>query len=369
MNKKPVVFMIMPFEDTFMALFSHLSKNFNETFTFTHAGDLGNQQNILKDIVEGIANADVVIADLTDQNPNVFYELGLAHAMNKKTIIITQSIADIPFDLKSYRAKEYSVKFNEIQQLIETLSNLLPGAISGTISFGNPVSDYYPKASHLEDKKNTVQVDVSIEKNGDKKIDSVQEEGLGFIDFMANVEENTVSMAEELVAISTDMKKMTDSLHDATTKIERVKTQSGKATGTASFVRSLCQKLSHDIDGFTNDFSNRIDKIDYYWSSIEENYLSLLDDKHMQTEDNISSLNENITALNDLLQGLKKSDQSIEEFKLSMVGCMGLERRLTQAVSKLISKCEDYLTVTNKMESSIERICTRSDMVITDFEY
>ena len=45
---------------------------------------------------------DILIADLTNQNPNVFYEVGYAHGLTKKVILLTKNIQDIPFDLKHY---------------------------------------------------------------------------------------------------------------------------------------------------------------------------------------------------------------------------------------------------------------------------
>jgi hypothetical protein len=48
-----------------------------------------------------------LIADLTGRNANVFYELGLAHALKKDVILITQKIEDVPFDLRHYRCIVY----------------------------------------------------------------------------------------------------------------------------------------------------------------------------------------------------------------------------------------------------------------------
>ena len=42
----------------------------------------------------------VVLGDVTGKNPNVFYELGLAHASGKPVVIVTNSLEDVPFDLK-----------------------------------------------------------------------------------------------------------------------------------------------------------------------------------------------------------------------------------------------------------------------------
>ena len=69
----------MPFKDDFFEVYEMLKVRFGENFEFTNAGDEGNQQNILKDIIQPIYEADVVIADLTGLNANVMYELGLAH--------------------------------------------------------------------------------------------------------------------------------------------------------------------------------------------------------------------------------------------------------------------------------------------------
>lgn len=136
MIKKSRVFVITPFDEDYLALYDELKKSFEEKFDFSNAGDLDNQQNILQDIVEGIYQADVIIADLTGLNPNVFYELGLAHAMNKKVIIITQDLAELPFDIKSYRANEYSLQFNKLPKLVEELKKLLFGAIDGSVKYG-----------------------------------------------------------------------------------------------------------------------------------------------------------------------------------------------------------------------------------------
>ena len=52
--------------------------------------------------------ADLIVADLTGQNANVFYEMGFAHALNKDTILLTQTIGDVPFDLRQRRLVEYA---------------------------------------------------------------------------------------------------------------------------------------------------------------------------------------------------------------------------------------------------------------------
>ena len=50
---------------------------------------------------EHIKKARILVAELSGRNPNVFYELGVAHAMNKDVILITQTLEDVPFDFEA----------------------------------------------------------------------------------------------------------------------------------------------------------------------------------------------------------------------------------------------------------------------------
>jgi hypothetical protein len=58
-------------------------------------------------VVSLIDRSRVVIADCTGRNPNVFYEIGIAHTLGREVILITQNNADIPFDLRHLRYVQY----------------------------------------------------------------------------------------------------------------------------------------------------------------------------------------------------------------------------------------------------------------------
>ncbi|HEV2342335.1 MAG TPA: hypothetical protein VGS15_11100 [Candidatus Acidoferrales bacterium] len=74
------------------------------------ADDLYRPSAIVHDIWEYVKSSRVMLADLTGKNPNVFYELGLAHALAKPVVLVTQSIDDVPFDLRALRVIEYDVE-------------------------------------------------------------------------------------------------------------------------------------------------------------------------------------------------------------------------------------------------------------------
>jgi nucleoside 2-deoxyribosyltransferase len=55
---------------------------------------------LLEKIKKQIADADMIIADMSGRNPNVFYELGLADALGKKVVLITQDVDNVPTDVR-----------------------------------------------------------------------------------------------------------------------------------------------------------------------------------------------------------------------------------------------------------------------------
>jgi hypothetical protein len=77
------------------------------------ADDIGGPGSLIRDILEHIAASHIVIADLSEQNPNVFYELGVRHSLSPRTILIAQKIEDIPFDLRDYRVLAYDAQSPE----------------------------------------------------------------------------------------------------------------------------------------------------------------------------------------------------------------------------------------------------------------
>ncbi|MBR9825699.1 MAG: hypothetical protein GYB36_07840 [Alphaproteobacteria bacterium] len=77
---------------------------------------------ILERIYRQIDAADLIIADMTGRNPNVFYEVGYAHARAKLVVLLTSDAADIPFDLKHHRHLIYG---GSIKQLTQKLGDEL----------------------------------------------------------------------------------------------------------------------------------------------------------------------------------------------------------------------------------------------------
>ena len=103
------VFGVMPFEASFKAIWkSVLAKAAQEkSYDPCRADDLLESTELLDYILRHIREDRATIADVTGSNPNVMFELGYAHGRGKPFFLSTQSIADLPFDLRGFNATEY----------------------------------------------------------------------------------------------------------------------------------------------------------------------------------------------------------------------------------------------------------------------
>ena len=76
----------------------------------------------MQTIWEHINKARFIIADCTGRNPNVFYELGIAHTIGKKVFLCAQKRKDFPFDISAIRSYEYGILPNQIRKLRKELT-------------------------------------------------------------------------------------------------------------------------------------------------------------------------------------------------------------------------------------------------------
>jgi len=120
------VSVMMPFQASFKNVYSAI-KAAVETVgcKCARADDIWENSAIIEDIVSLIDRAAVVICDCTGKNPNVFYEIGIAHALGREVILITQNAADMPFDLQHIRHLSYLNNGEGLKKLQEALEKRL----------------------------------------------------------------------------------------------------------------------------------------------------------------------------------------------------------------------------------------------------
>ncbi len=121
------IFVIMPFteswsDDTYLIL-KDTCQDINANIT--RADEVLGSNIIIDDIINQIKKSSIIIADITVRNANVYYELGYAHALGKKVILIAQNGTEIPFDIAYIRYLTYDLSYKQIREFKKLLSDTI----------------------------------------------------------------------------------------------------------------------------------------------------------------------------------------------------------------------------------------------------
>jgi uridine kinase/nucleoside 2-deoxyribosyltransferase len=133
MNK--MAFVLIPFKDEYQQLYEAVLEP-----TLTEAGYVALKADqpalpgdIPEEVIKGIISADVVVADCSEPNPNVFYELGVSHAVGNKTIVLSNDPENLAFYLRQHRVLVYrrdrdgrQLLRANLKQWLHSMSELLP---------------------------------------------------------------------------------------------------------------------------------------------------------------------------------------------------------------------------------------------------
>lgn len=124
--EQDLAFILMPFGEPWSDRIWKIIQDVcgKQKFQTVRADDLFGH-DIMEDIWMSISKARILIADITNRNPNVFYELGIAHTIGKRVILLTQNEKDIPFDLNRYRHIIYQDNADGYEELVKGLKKTL----------------------------------------------------------------------------------------------------------------------------------------------------------------------------------------------------------------------------------------------------
>lgn len=121
------LFVVMPFQDSLKPVWEDHIKNAARALglTVTRADDFFTTHSVMSDVWTAICQSRAIIADCTGRNPNVFYEIGLAHAIGKSVVLITQNSDDVPFDVRYLRYIQYEYTPRGMQAFEQKLEETL----------------------------------------------------------------------------------------------------------------------------------------------------------------------------------------------------------------------------------------------------
>lgn len=127
LEEKIDIFVLMPFDAKIEKVYTNHIKKMSEELgvTIRRADDTFLPGPFMEKVWNGICAAQLILADCAQKNPNVFYEIGMAHAVGKTVVLITRSERDIPSDLKHFEYISYAYDPEGTEQLIEKLRTFI----------------------------------------------------------------------------------------------------------------------------------------------------------------------------------------------------------------------------------------------------
>ena len=336
----PKAFVLMPFADELREVYDNLIKGALEEagYDVERADDLDNQRSILRDILTSIDSYDLIVADLTDNNPNVYYELGLAHGLARPVILLTQSIESVPFDLRSYRIIPYRRDFVAAAEMRGKLLSVAKRALSGQIEFGSPATDFLGLAIRYG----------SLEA-------SIGERGI--IDRLADFEEGT----DRALAL---MEKANQAMNGVTADANELSDQLGYLVSSGS-PRPNSQARQH-IRAFAGQivgFSKILDEVNREYpealSMIQDGLdqiVATATNKRTLTPDEVQQVREATVSIRAAAEAASDAYESTAAMTRSIKALLGHESTLNAAAAQLKRNAKTYTDNFKMTEAVLARV-------------
>lgn len=144
----------------------HLITKVCSHYQCIRADDISHPGTITSQIIDHIMDCELVIADLSNLNPNVFYELAIRHAVNKPVILIATQGTQIPFDIKLERVVFYTLDPDDLIEAQTTLTKFVKAVESDDFDVESPLKSKISidRTSKVSDTELLEKMDLLIDK-------------------------------------------------------------------------------------------------------------------------------------------------------------------------------------------------------------
>jgi hypothetical protein len=354
-------FVVMPFDPEFQAVYEQLIvPALNAVgYDVKRADSDLDQQNVLKDVVRGIATADLVVAELTSRNPNVLYELGVSHALRRNTVLITQSMEDIPFDLRTYRVIRYSTQFDAAGKLREQLEAIGKGHRDGDIDFGSPVIDFLPDQAiaNVRDGTGKSQMQEEASANdvpsGDTDIDGDGEAKEGYLDAILAVEAADGQLKERLTTIADSTQRIGEEFTTKTQEVQAIQEAGGP--GMTAKAHRVAGEIGKALDSYAADLNAEAPTLESDIEQLINGGLTftawLADQEDIDIEQAISNRN----SLAELGATTKEGLAGIAGFRALLVQLSGISRDMARGTGRAITALDRVIGALEQVEAFTEK--------------
>lgn len=350
-QQEQFAFVLIPFEEKFDLIYKYLIIPSLESagYKVKRADSLLDQQNIMKDIIVNIDSASLIVAEITSLNPNVMYELGIAHALLKPTILLTQSIKDVPFDLRSYRIINYTTSLDEDEKLKKNLMAIALKLKEGALSFGNPVSDFAPS------KRSAPREMISIPSEEKEE----EKEEYGVLDFSVGANQAMEGITGFLNLITEKSTNLSNKMKARTAEVNAL---SGRGTPeTTSRVHKIAKAMGSDMVQYSNEIELEFPKMNDVWERFVENTTNLFAAVQIETAEDREALLQAKRTTEEARDAFGFALGSTNSAKEAISGLKGISRDLSLGVRRTSQTLDAIIDFFSVGESYIMRIINLID--------
>lgn len=349
MDEHKEAFVIMPFDAEFTEVYREfIFPILTEVgYTVSRADDLFGQKSILSDIVQCIASSDLIIADLTGLNANVFYELGIAHGLRKPVVLLTQSLDELPFDLQSYRVIIYDTHFARIQSARESLRQTVLGAFQGKLEFGSPVSDFSDSLPRLASRSPVTQSGSATAQEDEDEAEP------GWLDHIVELEDGFRQLVENLGKVATTTRAIGEKTGSYAKRLDTAKATLG--TQQASAMRHIANAYSKELDEYGQELSSANDEYERIARATQDSIEYILANAHLNTDKDREALNSLVATLGNVEGSAAGALDGFSSMRQSLKATEGIERSMTRAARVVGSELARFIANVEKTIASVHR--------------
>lgn len=276
-------------------------------------------------VIENIKASDLVVVDTSGLDGFLLYALGVAHALEKPTIVLTRDITELPFDLRSYNVLPYSTRLDEIGQLKDDLRRKLVELWDVESALSTPVSD-------ISGSRRKVSAEV-------EEVVASDDEPRGIYDLVPL----TVGAMAEIGSATVEFAALTERLGRATQaqadELEAVKVRGGP--GVFARTHLSIRTVTAHVDEYADQVAEILPGYHAQWSSLVDDTLSWLQLVNIETDEDQDAGLSFADQLTELREAILRSAEHVEGFREAVVGLR--ERRLSKDLGKSLSRVDKQL--------------------------
>jgi len=299
--------------------------------------------------VHNIDRASLIVAELTSSNPDVFYELGIAHGLLKPVVLLSQDLNEVPFDLRSYNIVAYSTHYKEVQKLKDSLREIARRTKEGKVIFGSPVSDFVPGVNR---ELSTIDVSTEPIEEG-RPANEAEEEEPGTLDFIEGVETSIEEIGNYVFGFREAMERFGQRAAEQAAEIESFD-KSG-SVGRFARMRQAGKAMASIAIEFAESVESELPEFRSVWERLEENFTNYMSSVLSENEDEQQAAVAK-SHLEELREAIVQTSAALSVARDQTVENKGISKDLNLAIRRAVGPIDGLIEELTTGESRVYRM-------------